>query len=145
MSFQIHYTLKQFTLSIWYILTKFIILLSNSFYTYGIYLEWNMLENKASINILNLSFSHFLMLILGIGRRFSLHGSVLLLVYIFGKSFEGQRYWLCWLRLAWDNLWIRFPVVILNPCIFLSITQFYSEIPVDISQFTFSHIPKSLL
>lgn len=51
-----------------------------------------MLENKASINILNLSFSHFLMLILGIGRRFSLPGSVLLLVYIFGKSFEGQRY-----------------------------------------------------
>lgn len=54
----------------------------------------------------------------------------------------------CWLRLDWVNLWIRFPVVILEPSIFLSIKyyhKFCSEISVDISQFTFSYIPKSLL
>lgn len=54
----------------------------------------------------------------------------------------------CRLRLDWVNLWIRFPVVILEPSIFLSIKyyrKFCSEISVDISQFTFSYIPKSLL
>lgn len=100
-------------------LSKFIILLSDSFYPYHVCLEWTILENKASVSILNPSFSHFLKLIIGIWRRFCLYESILLFVYIFGKSFEGRKYWLGWLRLDWDNLWIRFPVVILDASIFL--------------------------
>lgn len=104
-----------------------------------VYLEWVILVNKASINILDLSFSHFLCEgdSVCVGQFYYLFTS--LVKVLKGEDVDQhQTGIICGL----DFQIIQHPSTLLSMKYYY---KFYSEISVNISQFTFSYIPKSLL